>query len=304
MNIDGIILIDKPADFTSFDVVAKLRGIVGTKKIGHGGTLDPMATGVLPVFLGTATRCCSLLPEKRKRYRARFRLGISTDTQDISGRETARREVTASEADVIAAADSFLGKSEQLPPMYSAVKVNGRRLYDLARKNLEVEREKRTIEIFSLKVERFAQDEYTIEVECSQGTYIRTLCSDIGERLGCGATVTYLRRTGSSGFGEERCVTMEKVRELVAEGRLGEILLTADSVFTQYPAYTLGEFDARLHLNGVRIWLSRLEELPETDGYIRVYDENGQFLSLSETDREAGQLVPKAYFCRYGQPVT
>ncbi|MBE6884716.1 MAG: tRNA pseudouridine(55) synthase TruB [Ruminococcaceae bacterium] len=296
MDINGIILIDKPADFTSFDVVAKLRGIVKTKKIGHGGTLDPMATGVLPVFFGNATRCCALMPEKSKRYTARFKLGISTDTQDITGKIIRESAVAVTEEEVIACAKRFVGKSDQLPPMYSAVKVNGRKLYDLARKNIEVERETRPIEIFSLDIFRIDEREYEVDVACSPGTYIRTLCSDIGDCLGCGAAVTYLRRTESSGFGIERCITIDRVKELMEAGELEKQLLPADSLFQIYPAYQLNEADSRMHLNGVHIWLSRLEGMPDTDEYIRIYDDKERFLSLSYLDREQGQLAPAAYF--------
>ena len=301
MDINGILLIDKPADFTSFDVVAKLRGIARTRRIGHGGTLDPMATGVLPVFFGNATRCCALMPEKRKRYRARFKLGVSTDTQDVTGRIVSLSPVSALPEEVFAVAESFIGKSGQLPPMYSAVKVGGKKLYDLARKNIEVERRERPIEIFSLGISRFAGDEYEIDVECSQGTYIRALCSDIGDKLGCGAAVTYLRRTESSGFREEECVTLARARELADEGRLADALLPTDRIFASYPEYRLNEYDARLHLNGVRIWTSRLTGLPDADGYIRVYDEQDNFLSLSYIDRAEGQLAVKAYFYRREQ---
>ena len=301
MDINGILLIDKPAEFTSFDVVAKLRGIAKTRRIGHGGTLDPMATGVLPVFFGNATRCCSLLPEKRKRYRARFRLGITTDTQDITGKVIARSPVEVSDEEVFAAAKSFIGKSGQLPPMYSAVKVGGKKLCDLARKNIEIERSERPIEIFSLGIGQTGGGEYEIDVECSQGTYIRTLCSDIGDRLGCGAAVTYLRRTESSGFTEAECITLGRAQELADEGKLGQALLPTDRIFAAYPEYRLEDFDVRLHLNGVRIWMSRLPELPDTDGYIRIYDRSGNFLSLSYIDRAVGQLAVKAYFYRREQ---
>ncbi len=301
MDINGILLIDKPADFTSFDVIAKLRGIVKTRRIGHGGTLDPMATGVLPVFFGNATRCCALLPEKRKRYRARFRLGISTDTQDVTGKIIASLPVNVRPEEVFAAAKSFIGKSGQRPPMYSAVKVGGRKLCDLARRNVEIERAERPIEIFSLDISQLDVDEYELDVECSQGTYIRTLCSDIGDRLGCGAAVTYLRRTESSGFHENDCITIAHAQELADTGRLEEKLLPTDRIFVSCPEYRLEDYDARLHLNGVRIWTSRLPGLPDTGGYIRIYDAQDNFLSLSYIDRDESQLAVKAYFYRREQ---
>ncbi len=218
MNLCGILCIDKPEDYTSFDVVARMRGICRTKKIGHAGTLDPMATGVLPLFLGRATKACAILPDQNKRYRASFRLGITTDTQDITGKVLKERPVTASAQEVREALQGFVGDILQLPPMYSAVQVGGQRLYDLARQGIEVEREPREVSILSIDLleESPETGEYTIDVLCAKGTYIRTLCHDLGEKLGCGAALTKLRRTMAAGFTEADCITLEQAEELLA----------------------------------------------------------------------------------------
>lgn len=200
--MDGIIILDKPEDFTSFDMVAKMRRLLGTRKVGHAGTLDPMATGVLPIFVGRATKCCDILPNQNKRYTATFQLGYTTDTLDATGRVLTRTEVSATKEDVEKALESFRGEIMQLPPMYSAIQINGKRLYDLARQGIEIEREKRPVTITELNLLSAddTQHIYQIDVACSKGTYIRTLCADIGEALGCGATMTALRRTEAAGF--------------------------------------------------------------------------------------------------------
>ena len=200
--MDGIIILDKPEDFTSFDMVAKMRRLLGTRKVGHAGTLDPMATGVLPIFVGRATKCCDILPNQNKRYTAAFQLGYTTDTLDATGRVLTRTEVSATKEDVEKALESFRGEIMQLPPMYSAIQINGKRLYDLARQGIEIEREKRPVTIMELNLLSAddTQHIYQIDVACSKGTYIRTLCADIGEALGCGATMTALRRTEAAGF--------------------------------------------------------------------------------------------------------
>ena len=189
---DGIIIMDKPQGFTSFDMVAKMRGMLGTRKVGHAGTLDPMATGVLPIFVGRATKCCDLLPDQDKNYTATFELGYTTDTLDATGKLLSRQPVTVGEEQVRTVLERFRGPISQLPPMYSAISIGGKRLYDLARQGIEVERERRSVTIHSLELTAAQPQEnrYTIEVSCSKGTYIRTLCADIGEALGCGATMT------------------------------------------------------------------------------------------------------------------
>ena len=287
----GIICVNKPADFTSFDVVAKLRGICKQKKIGHGGTLDPMATGVLPVFLGRCTRACDIVPIQDKAYRATVRLGLVTDTQDTTGRvlEETAPQVTRSRLEEVLA--SFRGEMDQLPPMYSAVKVNGVRLYKLARKGDEVERPTRRITVYRLELEEFDQENQTfaIQVHCSKGTYIRTLCHDIGRALGCGAAMDTLIRTQAMGFSLEECYSFSEIQQAADEGRLAGLLQPVERVFLSYPAVELDGEQTKKILNGARLDLERLPPLAgET---VRVRSHTGRFLGLARPDRETGELV-------------
>ena len=273
---NGIVIIDKPADWTSMDVCAKIRGILREKRVGHGGTLDPMATGVLPVFVGQATRAVEFAENGKKEYVAGLRLGLVTNTQDTSGETLETHPVTVSPADVEQAMAAFLGDIQQIPPMYSAIKINGQKLYDLARKGKTVERKPRSITIYELELlEQVNETDYLIRCVCSKGTYIRTLCHDIGAKLGCGGTLYSLRRTMAAGFTLDQAVSIEDVQEK------GEsLLLPTDRFFDEYPALTLT--DARqekmcrcgnpLHLQGVK------------NGTYRVYGANGDFLCLSRSE--------------------
>lgn len=273
---NGIVIIDKPADWTSMDVCAKIRGILREKRVGHGGTLDPMATGVLPVFVGQATRAVEFAENGKKEYVAGLRLGLVTNTQDTSGETLESHPVTVSPADVEQAMAAFLGDIQQIPPMYSAIKINGQKLYDLARKGKTVERKPRSITIYELEpLEQVNETDYLIRCVCSKGTYIRTLCHDIGAKLGCGGTLYSLRRTMAAGFTLDQAVSIEDVQEK------GEsLLLPTDRFFDEYPALTLT--DARqekmcrcgnpLHLQGVK------------NGTYRVYGANGDFLCLSRSE--------------------
>ena len=210
---NGIIIIDKPADWTSMDVCAKLRGILKTKKIGHAGTLDPMATGVLPVFVGQATRAVSFAESGSKEYVAGLRLGLVTNTQDTSGETLETHAVTATADDLRAVLPRFTGEIRQIPPMFSAIKIGGRKLYELARKGQEVERKSREITIYELELlEQTGEDEYLLRILCSKGTYVRTLCHDIGQALGCGGCMSSLRRTMAAGFTLSQAVTLEEVQ--------------------------------------------------------------------------------------------
>lgn len=299
--MDGIIIIDKPEDFTSFDVVAKMRRLLGTRKVGHAGTLDPMATGVLPIFVGRATKCCDILPDQNKRYTATFELGYTTDTLDSTGRVLTRTPVQSNRADLLAALDSFRGKIMQLPPMFSAIQINGHRLYDLARQGVEIEREKRPVTISHLEL--LQSDEsahrYVIDVACSKGTYIRTLCADIGEALGCGATMTALRRTRAAGFDLEDSLTLEQAEQLAQQGKLSERLLPIARVFQELPALTLCAAQERMYRNGVRLDLKRLDgmqALGDWSGDLRIYAESGTFLGISYADREQGLLQTRKLF--------
>ena len=270
---DGIIIIDKPAGWTSMDVCAKVRGILHEKRVGHAGTLDPMATGVLPVFVGAATKAVSFAEDGRKEYVAGLRLGLVTDTQDITGTVLEQRPAAVSKVDLEKVLPRFIGEIQQIPPMYSAIKINGQKLYDLARQGREVERKPRHITIYELKLTgQRADGDYELRCVCSRGTYIRTLCHDIGRALGCGGAMSSLRRTLASGFSIDRAVTMEDIQEK-REG----LLLPLDTYFAGYPAYIIRSpgKEARVR-NGNPITDSRV-----VDGTYRVYGADGTFLCLS-----------------------
>ena len=269
----GILIIDKPAGWTSMDVCAKVRGIFHEKRVGHGGTLDPMATGVLPVFVGQATRGVEFAENGQKEYVAGLRLGQVTDTQDVTGTTLETRPVTADRAALESLLPRFLGEQDQIPPMYSAVKVGGQKLYDLARKGQVVERKPRRITIYELEL--LAQEsatDYLLRCRCSKGTYVRTLCHDIGQALGCGGTMFSLRRTMAAGYTLAEAVSLEDVQ---AQGEA--LLRPVESMFTAYPLYTLPSpgKEARAR-NGNPITVPEL-----ADGTYRVHGKNGEFLCLS-----------------------
>ena len=234
--LNGIINIHKEAGFTSHDVVAKMRGICRQKKIGHTGTLDPQATGVLPVCLGSATKLCDMLTDKDKEYVAELLLGQVTDTQDTTGQVLKEQPVTVTEEQVRSAVLSFVGDYDQVPPMYSALKVNGKKLYELAREGKEVERAARRVHIAEIEILDVALPVVKMRVACSKGTYIRTLCADIGEKLGCGGTMQSLVRTRVGNFALDESVTLEQLEKLRDEERLEEVLLPVDRVFAECPA--------------------------------------------------------------------
>lgn len=270
---DGIIIIDKPAGWTSMDVCAKLRGIFHEKRVGHAGTLDPMATGVLPVFVGAATKAVSFAEDGKKEYVAGLRLGLTTDTQDTTGAVLEKRPMAVSQSDLEALLPRFTGDIQQVPPMYSAIKINGQKLYDLARQGREVERKPRSVTIYELEITGLREDgDYELRCVCSKGTYIRTLCHDIGQALGCGGAMSSLRRTLASGFSIQRAVTMEDVQ---AQGEA--VLLPLDEYFSGYPAYILRSPGKENRVrNGNSITDNRL-----SDGIYRIYGANGDFLCLS-----------------------
>ena len=274
---DGIVIIDKPQGWTSMDVCAKLRGVLKTKKVGHAGTLDPMATGVLPVFVGNATRGVSFAEEGRKEYVATLRLGEITDTQDSTGTVLERHEVTVSRADVERVLPRFLGEIQQIPPMYSAIKIGGQKLYDLARQGKEVERKPRCITIYELELlEQVSPVEYQIRVLCSKGTYIRTLCHDIGLILGCGGCMSSLRRTMAAGYTLRDAVAIEDV-QVQGEG----LLQSADTLFRDCGEYRLQtEKQEKLCRNGNPFSIRE----PLSDGAYRIYGADGTFLCLSRLE--------------------
>lgn len=269
----GIVIIDKPSGWTSMDVCAKIRGILKEKRVGHGGTLDPMATGVLPVFVGQATRAVEFAENGEKEYIAGLRLGLVTNTQDTSGETLETHPVTVDRAALEAVLPRFTGPIAQIPPMYSAIKINGQKLYDLARKGKEVERKPRNITIFELELlEQVSETDYLLRCRCSKGTYIRTLCHDIGRQLGCGGTLYALRRTMAAGFRLDQAVTLEAVQ---AQGTA--LLLPTDSLFAEYPALPLTS-----GLLEKRVRCGNPIPLPGTpDGIYRVYSRDRQFLCLS-----------------------
>lgn len=289
--MNGIILINKPQNFTSFDVVAVVRRKFGTKKVGHGGTLDPMATGVLPVFIGCATKAVDLLPDSGKSYRAGFRLGLTSDTLDIWGKLSEEKPADIGREALEAVLERFRGEIEQTPPMYSALKVGGRKLCDLARQGIEVERKARKITISRLDLLSFDGKNGVIEVDCSTGTYIRTLVDDIGKSLGTGAVMTELCRTRACGFTLSECVSIEELREKP----LDELkLLSVESVFRDLPAAALDEVQTRMYLNGVRLDADRLAEKPPLDTLLRVYG-NGEFLGVAKVNEERELVSVKRF---------
>lgn len=280
--MNGIINIYKEAGYTSFDVVAKLRGILREKKIGHTGTLDPAATGVLPVCVGNATKVCALLTDKDKEYEAVLQLGLSTDTQDATGQVIMdRRDLlpALSEESVREAIMSFVGDYRQIPPMYSALKIGGRKLCDLAREGIEVERKARPVHIYGIEIKELSLPFVTMRVHCSKGTYIRTLCSDIGERLGVGGLMKSLVRTRVSSFTLDQALTFAQVEEYRDNGRLDEILLPVDVVFQDYPVLTVTAEARKLLQNGNRLSTSDLSGALDATGFgpdarFRIYDGN------------------------------
>ncbi len=282
--MNGIIIVNKEKGFTSHDVVAKLRGILHMKKIGHTGTLDPDATGVLPVCVGRATKVCDLLTDRDKTYVAEAKLGVTTDTQDLTGEVLSRRSVSVTEEQLRETAASFVGDILQIPPMYSAVKVNGKRLYELARKGQQVERKPRPVTIHSLKITDFSPEEetFTMEAACSKGTYIRTICHDMGERLGCGAAMKSLVRTRVGNFSLEQAKTLSEIEEIVGRSGAEEILIPVDRLFDEYRPVRAEEAALKLLKNGNVIPRSLLscDVLPADGEQVRVYGPDGDFYAL------------------------
>ncbi len=290
--MNGILCVNKPQDFTSFDVVAKLRGILKMKRLGHGGTLDPMATGVLPVFVGNSTKACDIMPDNTKSYRAGFRLGETSDTQDVTGTVLSKSDIAVSESDILALLPSFTGKILQLPPMYSAVQVNGKRLYDLARQGVEVERTPREIEVSSLRIIEYNPDtrEGILEIFCGKGTYIRTIINDIGEEIGCGGIMTSLVRTSSGGFTLDDCHTFDEIQKYADEGRIEELILPIDRVFSSLPKINLNAGLTSMYKNGVKLQLDKLHNIKQNTELYAVYGSECGFIGTAHADFENGVL--------------
>lgn len=276
MGMNGIILVDKPCGWTSHDVVGKLRGILRERRIGHSGTLDPMATGLLVVFAGRATRAVEFAEADSKEYIAGLRLGVSTDTQDTTGNVLNTCEALPSKDELIAAANGFLGEISQIPPMYSAIKINGKKLYELARRGEIVERSPRKVTISKLELVGEDKCDYILDIHCSKGTYIRTLCSDIGDKLGCGGCMSSLRRVKAGVFSITQAYTMEQIQAAADSGGLDGIIIPVDTLFTDKPKLTVNEFEEKKLRNGNTI------KTKSADGTYRVYSESGEFLLLAE----------------------
>ena len=290
----GIIPLDKGENITSFFAVNKLRRIIGEKKCGHTGTLDPNATGVLPVAAGGATRFIELLPDHTKKYSAVFRTGMCTDTLDIWGKVVSESGKTASFAEIAEILPQFKGEIEQLPPMYSALKKDGVRLYDLARKGIEIEREKRKCTVFSLEVHEISEGEFSLECECSAGTYIRSLISDIGEKTGCGAVMTSLRRTSACGIDISSCFKLEEISAAVESGGIENVIIPLESLLEPYPAVTVTEKQGVRFRNGGELMRERLH-VDGLKGLVRVYAD-GEFLGLGELADGSESLTVKRVY--------
>ena len=274
--MNGIILIDKPQGWTSHDVVGKLRGILHERRIGHSGTLDPLATGLLVVFIGRATRAVEFAEADRKEYVAGLRLGMNTDTQDITGRIISKETDIPDEPEVRIAIERFRGELEQIPPMYSAVKIGGKKLYELARKGESIERKPRHITIFGLEITGRSDNDYILDVVCSKGTYIRTLCHDIGAALGCGGCMSSLRRTKSGVFSVDNAYTIAEIQEASDRGEEEKLLLPIDTLFAGYTKLSVDADSEKKLKNGCIINTS------SPDGRFRVYSEDGEFLLLGD----------------------
>lgn len=291
---DGMINVRKEKGYTSHDVVARLRGILHQKKIGHTGTLDPDATGVLPVCLGKGTKLCDMITDREKTYRAVMLLGRTTDTQDISGKTLTESEVHATEEEVCRAAESFVGSYMQVPPMYSAIKIDGKKLYELARAGKEVERKPRSVVIHSLEIKSVQMPFVTMEICCSKGTYIRTLCQDIGEKLGCGACMAELTRTKVGRFDLMEAWTLDEIEAMAARGEevLKQHIVSVEDMLADYDAVcTVDAMADKMLLNGNRLLMDQLKASDPADGQqVRVYSSTGAFIAVYQFDEKTRSL--------------
>ena len=289
--MNGMIGINKPEGFTSFDVIAKLRGILGMKRIGHAGTLDPMATGVLPVFIGNATKACDMVSGD-KTYVADFKFGQTTDTQDITGKVLTESDKAVTLKDLKEVLPEFTRKIMQIPPMYSAVQINGKRLYDLARQGIEVERKPREIEVKRINLWQYDEKSRTgrVEIVCGKGTYIRTIIHDIGEKLGCGGVMTALERTADGGFFIDDCYTLEQVQQAKDENCLEKLIIPIEDAFKNLDRILLNEVQTRMYKNGVKLDLSRINNIkPDVRDYA-VYGYDGNFIGTAFAELDKGIL--------------
>ncbi len=281
-ELSGVILVNKHKGVTSHDIVFKIRRLYGTKKVGHTGTLDPLATGVLPVLVGRSAKAAEYLLSENKKYIAEIKLGITTDTEDITGNVLTKCDTLPTKEEFFSTCKKFEGEIMQVPPMYSALKVNGQKLVDLARRGIEVERQARKITVYSIVPTLINEDEglYKIEVACSKGTYIRTLCADIGASLGCGATMTELKRTESGNFKIENAYTIDEL-EKMSVGERESLLLPPEELFLEAEPISFSEFYTRLFKSGCEIYQKKIGTSFPLGTFLRVY-ENGEFIALAE----------------------
>ena len=292
--MNGVLLIDKPKGFTSFDVIAVVRKLTGQRKTGHTGTLDPNATGVLTVLLGSATKAQDIILNHDKSYVAGFKLGLTTDTLDIWGTVTSKSESRVSRADVERLIPKFSGEIEQVPPMYSAVKKDGQRLYDLARRGIEVERKARKVTVYKLALTDFDEEtqEGTLEISCSKGTYVRTIIDDLGAALGTGAVMTALRRTFACGFSIDDCITLDDLKLLSEKGEAQTALRSVESLFYDCAEVKISDGQAKRFSNGGALDITRtaLKKAEDIDGKIYRVKNADSFLGLAKADASAGLL--------------
>lgn len=297
--INGIVNVYKEKGYTSHDVVAKMRGIFKIKKIGHTGTLDPDAEGVLPVCIGKATKLVDMITDKDKTYETVLKLGITTDTQDLTGNVLKTAEVTAGFQEIESAIKSFIGGYPQLPPMYSAIKVNGKKLYELARQGKEIERKLRDVIIYDIRILNYLEEEQevTLSVDCGKGTYIRTLLHDIGEMLGCGGAMKSLVRTAVGNFLIEDALKLQEIEELVREDQMEAHIISVDSILSRYTRVTVGRDFNKLIYNGNSFYPEHLEEAVEpSSDWVRVYDSEEVFIGIYRFDMEKNCFLPVKMF--------
>ena len=297
---DGIINIYKEADYTSHDVIARMRGILKTRKLGHTGTLDPDAVGVLPVCVGRATKACDMLTDRSKVYEAVLRLGVTTDTEDMSGAVLSEHPVDVTEEQIIEAVNHFKGDYDQIPPMYSAIKVEGRKLYELAREGIVIERKPRPVTIYELDILKIELPLIHLRISCSKGTYIRSLCRDIGERLGCGGAMEHLTRTRVGEFVIENAITLSQLEEIMREERVEEYIKPVDRLFLEYPkvkVHTKSEHALLTNGNPMAARKLRIDDQYRVDGqWLRLYDLNDNFIALYIYDTEKRRVKPLKMF--------
>ena len=296
--MDGILNIYKEKGYTSHDVVAVLRGILRQRKIGHTGTLDPDAEGVLPVCIGTATKACQYLADSGKEYIACLRLGIETDTQDITGQIICEKEVNISKSEISDIIGSFKGRQSQIPPMYSALKVNGKKLYEYARQGVEIERKPRTVEFYEIEILSMDLPDIKIRVSCSKGTYIRTLCHDIGRKARCGACMVSLIRTRSSSFLAEDSKRLDEVEKVAKDGRIDDLLIPIDEAFSSFPALAARKECSKALYNGNSIGRDNLAGADGNPQRVRIYDSKNTFIGLYNFDNNKNTYKPEKIFYR------